>query len=220
MIQSAFDNVTAMRTQSGQSVSLGDPWKSHLCICDIAHGLSHLCRFAGQSRRFYSVAQHSVLVSQMVPTMPALLHDAHEYLMGDIPRPVKDYLRTRLHSDALDKLEARLADGVLWRFTIPLNAAVKAADDAALALERRDLFDDPPRDDIPEHVAHLRIRPVAPWRARRMFLRRFLQLGGMPCEQHWRSFVGPPRLWGLALKNRLQTRLRRCRPLFFGVPYE
>lgn len=66
-------------------------------IRDIAHSLSHLCRFAGHVNIFYSVAQHCLLVSEKIPGGPevklaALLHDAAEAYVNDLPSPLKTWL--------------------------------------------------------------------------------------------------------------------------------
>lgn len=82
-------------TYSGKLVDLQNPKRESFCIADIAHALSHLCRFAGHTNRFYSVAQHSVIVSENVSAENALyglLHDAAEAYMVDLPKPLKDML--------------------------------------------------------------------------------------------------------------------------------
>jgi len=108
-------------------------------IQDIAHSLSHICRFGGHCQQFYSVAQHSVIVSRAVPPAlrkAGLLHDATEAYIGDMVRPLK-----------LQMPEFNVVEDMLWRvialkFNLPftLPPEIKHADNAALMAERRDLF--------------------------------------------------------------------------------
>src|SRR5690606_4110631 len=82
-----------IRTFTGIYVDVFDPTPEMICIEDIAHALAHQCRFAGHVKRFYSVAQHSVMCSRMVDRlyqMEALLHDASEAYLLDIPKPIKE----------------------------------------------------------------------------------------------------------------------------------
>lgn len=110
---------------------------------DIAPALSRICRFGGHCREFYSVAQHSVHVSFLVPKkyrMEALLHDAAEAYTGDITTSWKHLMRAlapEFHAKLL-ALEKTVAEtlGVTW----PMSTAVKFADHIALATEKRDLL--------------------------------------------------------------------------------
>ena len=76
---------------SGRLLDLTNPEPDQIEIDDIAHGLAHTCRYAGQCDGFYSVAEHSVLVSYTARSakLAALLHDAAEAFIGDLPRPLK-----------------------------------------------------------------------------------------------------------------------------------
>lgn len=84
-----------IQTYSGNAFYPLDPRADEVILEDVAHALSLKCRFGGHCRRFYSVAQHAVLVSRLVPEecgLEALHHDDSEYVLPDVPSPVKPYL--------------------------------------------------------------------------------------------------------------------------------
>lgn len=85
-----------IQTFTGKKFYPLSPQIEDICIEDIAHALSNVCRYAGHCRDFYSVAQHCVMVSDWMPSMKleGLMHDASEAYLGDISRPLK-------HSDAM-----------------------------------------------------------------------------------------------------------------------
>jgi hypothetical protein len=81
-----------MQTFTGRAFWPLDPRPDEVEIADIAHALAHQCRYAGHCRRFYWVAEHSVLLARAVAPehrLWALLHDAAEAYLVDLPRPVK-----------------------------------------------------------------------------------------------------------------------------------
>src|SRR5918997_350860 len=86
-----------LQTVSGRWVNPFDPEPDQLDAGDIARALANQCRFGGHSRVFYSVAQHSVIVSELVEerggdvedVFAALMHDATEAYLGDMPHPLK-----------------------------------------------------------------------------------------------------------------------------------
>ena len=116
-----------------------EPRIDQVDIEDIAHGLAYQCRFNGQTTRFYSVAQHSLLVATLVPQrlrLPALLHDAAEAYLGDMVKPLK-----RLFPE-FSRLETDVLDLIGKRFSVDLRpqVAIEKADLVALATEKRDLM--------------------------------------------------------------------------------
>jgi hypothetical protein len=124
----------AIRTFTGKVFDLKILDPESICIQDIAHALSHVPRFAGHLQNHYSVAQHSVLVSLLVPKehrLAALLHDASEAYIGDMPTPFK-----KLMPD-YKKLEENLMKAIAdkFGFQFPFHPSIKQADAMLLNLE-------------------------------------------------------------------------------------
>lgn len=113
-----------------------DPRPEEIDILDIAHALSMNTRWGGHCHRFYSVAQHSLFVARYLPTLEALLHDASEGYLLDMPRPLKRQMPE--YSAIEDRLMRCIADR--FDFQYPFPKEVKAADDFALYYEKLKLF--------------------------------------------------------------------------------
>jgi len=116
-----------------------DPKPEEVFIEDIAHALSMTCRFAGHCTRFYSVAEHSVNVSRLVPPEDALwglLHDAAEAYSADIPRPLKRFLTE------WKPMEDAITNVIVQKFGLPSEEprSVKEADWRILADEQSALM--------------------------------------------------------------------------------
>lgn len=129
-------------THSGDVISLLGEIKPK--IRDIARALSRINRYTGHSQA-YSVAQHSVLVSQLCPpqfSFQGLMHDAHECLVGDVNAALKAVLELQ-HPGWWSEIEARYAGAVRKFYGLPesLNGAVKDADYKAFQHEVAYLFD-------------------------------------------------------------------------------
>lgn len=129
-----------IRTSSGIKFWPLDPRPEHVKIEDIAHALSHACRWAGHVNRHYSVAAHSLHVSAMVGrkyALQALCHDASEAFLCDMPKPVKlGFPEYAAHEERLMRCIAT-ALGFDW----PLSAEVHQADAAALYQESKYFFE-------------------------------------------------------------------------------
>lgn len=130
-------------TFSGHIIQdLENPSVDDICIEDISHSLSRICRYNGHCRQFYSVAQHSVLTSRAIPNSSkplklwALLHDAAEAYLCDIPSPLKGYL-----SPKYDGLEKKYLRVICERFGLcgRMPQLIIRYDRILLMTERRDL---------------------------------------------------------------------------------
>lgn len=124
-----------IRLLNGDLFSYDDPDAGEVTIYDIANALGNICRFAGQIPYFYSVAQHSINVSRIVPpehALAGLLHDTSEAFTNDIPTPLKHAVP--MFKELEVKIEASMARR--FGFQYPLNDCIKLADLQMLQLEK------------------------------------------------------------------------------------
>ena len=185
------------RMLSGRRLDLIDPSPLDIEIADIAHGLARVARWNGQTRgdEIFSVAQHSLLVEAIFSALDAqapreaklaaLLHDAPEYVIGDMISPFKAVM-----GGEYKEVERRLLAAILLRFGLKpafepeLAKAIKAADGDAAFYEATELagfalaearkFFTKPRVELKDFAPY-----VAPWRpqeAQAQFLARFAEL--------------------------------------------
>ncbi|MBV2143095.1 phosphohydrolase [Falsochrobactrum sp. TDYN1] len=127
-----------MQTYSGRQFWPLDPRADEVFIEDIAQALSMQCRFARHCLQFYSVAEHSVLLARHVSPknrLWALLHDASEAYLVDVPLPVKPFL------DGYKQAEASVMAAICDRFDLPheMPAEVKTAYSAIIGDERTNM---------------------------------------------------------------------------------
>ncbi len=123
-----------IRTFSGIYVNVFEPTIDMINIQDIAHALSNQCRFGGHLPNFYSVAEHSALCSKVVRAenrIAAILHDASEAYLLDIPSPIKKKITNYLEIE--HKLMLLIAEK--YGFKYPLCDDVKQADALMLSVE-------------------------------------------------------------------------------------
>lgn len=166
-------NAPYVSTFLGNRFYLTCPHIDDVAIEDIAHGLAYQCRFNGQTNAFYSVAQHSLMVMDLVPPdhrFAALLHDAAEAYLGDMVKPLKNLF------PEFSVIEARVMAIIGEKFGLDLThlaLSIKQADLVALATEKRDLM---PHSTEPwsylaevEPLPHA-IAPMSPEKAKEAFL--------------------------------------------------
>ena len=185
------------RMLSGRRLDLLDPSPMDVEILDIAHGLARVSRWNGQTKGDspLSVAQHSVMVERFVSQnapkldrrwrLAALLHDAPEYVIGDMITPFK-YALGGIYRD----IESRLSEAIHIRFGLPatlpdhVSRAIKRADRMAAWIEATQLagFSENEAAKILQRPRgtpdNVRLRPVTPEQAAQMFLKKFRLLGG------------------------------------------
>jgi len=129
-----------MQTYTGKKVYLQNPSVDDIDIEDIAHGLAHTCRFAGQCSEYYSVAEHSVNVAVAIQNrdieFEALMHDATEAYIHDITSPLKSIL------PEYKRIEIRLNEVIMQKFNLSsqYREEIKDVDLRMLATERDAVF--------------------------------------------------------------------------------
>lgn len=185
------------RMLSGRRLNILEPSPLDIEIDDIAHGLSRLARWNGQTsgRYAFSVAQHSILVEQILHInssklsnrwrLACLLHDAPEYVISDMITPLKSALGPRYQN-----IEENLQQVIHIRFGLPpllpdiINKSIKKADKMAAWIEATQIAGFKPREankifQKPKGTPNdIIIVPHSPKRAKEAFMRRFVLLGG------------------------------------------
>ena len=126
-------------TYTGQRFTYFSEDTDSIVIEDIAHGLANICRFTGQCRYFYSVAQHCVMATHLVPAnlkLQAILHDSAETYISDLPRPLKQLF------PEIKALEKNILKRIFIKFNVPFpeDPLVKIADEQLLFAEAEKLF--------------------------------------------------------------------------------
>ena len=166
-----------MQTITGRIFWPIDPRPEDVCIEDIAHALSMMCRFNGHCKFFYSVAEHSVHVSNICSPENkrwGLLHDATEAYLADIVRPAKPYI------DGYKPAETRLMIAICKKFGLPEiePLEVKHADMAILADEANQVMGPHPEKwYLPVAPSGSVILGLAPAKAKQFFLDCAAELG-------------------------------------------
>jgi 5'-deoxynucleotidase YfbR-like HD superfamily hydrolase len=193
------------RMLSGRRLDLLDPSPLDIEIGDISHGLSRVARWNGQTRgvHAFSVAQHSALVEAAIPLLKpgaapelrlaGLLHDAPEYVVGDLISPFKAAVGLNYKA-----FELRLQRAIHQRFGLPAElpqswvARIKKADRLAAyfeatelagfdAVEARKFFGEPA---MPLSAISEMFSPLVAWetqRAQEVFIARFEALSAQLC---------------------------------------
>jgi 5'-deoxynucleotidase YfbR-like HD superfamily hydrolase len=169
---------------SGGRFNYNRPEESDVTIEDIASALSNVCRFSGHLPRFYSVAQHLVNASRIVPpehAFTALMHDTAEAFTNDLPTPLKWALP--IFKELETKIESAM--GKKFGFEFPYPKEVKEADTAMLMLEKYyvkednsvwPMYEDWTKARLRKYVGLVDLDSWQPRRAKREFLERFNEL--------------------------------------------
>ena len=136
-----------IQTYTGRFVDPLDMKADDIVLEDIAHALANICRFTGHCSRFYSVAEHSLNVMNIISSMnyprtiklAALLHDASEAYLCDLARPLKERPEFQFYRDAEAQLQSMI-DYKYGALEDCMDGIIHKADEIALGLEARDLM--------------------------------------------------------------------------------
>ena len=193
-LQKAAQSRAWQRMLSGRRLDLLDPSPFDIEIEDIAHGLARVARWNGQTYgdHAFSVAQHCMLVEDIVAQLKpgiaqrwrlaALLHDAPEYVVGDLISPFKAAVGLDYKS-----LENKLLSAIHLRFGLPahlpedITALIKRADKGSAYFEATQLAGFEPAEALdlfgsPRGLAPVKLMPQPTAKAQREFVERFKSL--------------------------------------------
>jgi uncharacterized protein len=195
-----------IQTYTGRAFDLSRPRPEDVRIVDIAHALATLNRYTGHAAWPYPIAQHSIMVAEIVVCtrpelgLPALMHDSPEAYTNDLSSPIKALMRARavptlggLGSCAseFDQIDGDVMHAIAVRFRLPAltpadHRAIKHADLVALATEKRDLFGPAPQPGWGDATGFEMPEPLDracerwPWeKAKARFLEAFERFGGV-----------------------------------------
>jgi hypothetical protein len=143
-----------MQTYTGQVFYPTDPRAEEVDPVDIAHALGMICRYGGHAHRFYSVAEHCVLMSHAVPAehaLWALLHDAAEAYVGDMVSPLKQLM------PAYRAVEIGVMRAIIERFDLPDAMPDRVAEaDLRILLDERAAVLGPTPQPWAAHIEEMR----------------------------------------------------------------
>lgn len=172
-----------MQTRTGLAVYPLQPDIHVISIVDCAYSLARINRYNGHARAQISVGYHSLLVSYNVPeehALAALFHDAPEYILGDIIRPLKRTPLFAPYSKIEDKWLALF--GQKYGFDTPLDPCIKLADNGALKYEQEHFMEPPPKPwkeyEYTEITKFPNVRSFEPNEVEDAFIHRFIELKG------------------------------------------
>lgn len=168
---------SAILLVNGDFFDFKDPRNHEYDIRAIAHALSNLCRYTGHSKRFYSVAEHSVLVSRLVKpefAFEGLMHDASEAYCGDVASPLKKLL------PGYEKIENGVQEAIAtyYGLTYPWPEDVHLADKRLYVTERLSISNTG-KDTIwftDLEPADIEVKGLAPRSAYELFMNRYEEL--------------------------------------------
>jgi hypothetical protein len=148
-----------MTTRSGDSIDLNNPNVDPVSIDDVAHNLSHICRWGGKPEDYFSVAEHCVMTAERAPKhkrLGVLMHDCEESILGDNIQPLKEVI------PELVELGDKIRNLLLIKFEVPYDPElVLVVDKDQLEWERENIIKNQIYVGLP------------PKRAKALFLKKF-----------------------------------------------
>jgi hypothetical protein len=180
---------------SGAKFNYNKPEESDVTLQDIACALSNVCRFSGHLPRFYSVAQHLVNTSYIVPVefaFTALMHDTAEAFTNDLPTPLKWALP--IFKELEVKIEGAMSKK--FGFEYPYPKEIKEADTIMLMLEKYHvkqcdehwpMYEQYTREYVEPYLQYVDLTSWRPSIARNKFLERFKELSNYDRDEVLRS---------------------------------